>query len=216
MADKPKSKKMFTDGLYNTAGTFIYFFLQWVTTIVVVWFAGYTDAGVFSLVVSFTNIFCFISKYGMRNYQISDVDGAYTNAQYLGAKIIASAAAGVGFVIALAVCRFNFYTSVCCVLYMLFKFLESFTDYNFAVFQRLDNYKAIAVSYILKGVLSLGGFAAGLYFGNLLIAIIAMTVLYFAVLLFYDILIISKKEKIGCLSSNFLLSCKPNKKRDSL
>lgn len=194
-----KDKAMWGNTFYNTFGTFFYFFLQWVTTIVVVRLSGYEQAGVFSLIVSFTNIFGFLSKYGMRNYQVSDTEQKYTDAQYFGARLLAVMAAAVCFTVALFVCRFDGYTVLCCIAYMVFKLFESLTDFLFGIFQKLNCYKAIAVSYVLKGILPLLGFAGALYFfKNLFLAIIAMAALYFLVLILYDIFIIHKHEKIGC------------------
>lgn len=204
---------MWKNTVYNTIGTFLYFFLQWVTTIVVVWFVGYTEAGIFSLVVSFTNIFGFLSKYGMRNYQISDIKREYTDGQYFGARLLAIGAAAVCFTVALLLCRFDSNTALCCIAYMAFKFLEALTDFLFGIFQRLNQYKPIMLSYALKGFFSLAGFIAGLYWlHDLFWAIVVMTLLYLAVVLFYDLPVIHKHEKIGCSfqgSKRLFLVCTP-------
>ena len=49
--------------IYNTIGTFFYFFCQWLTTILVVRISGYEDAGILSIVISFYKyllFYCFI------------------------------------------------------------------------------------------------------------------------------------------------------------
>ena len=182
-----KANKTVKNTIYNTIGTFAYFFFQWITTVVVVRLTGYKDAGVFSLVVSFTNVFGFISRYGMRNYQISDYNDVFSNHQYLGARIWTTGIAIAGFFIVSLFCGFDAYTYVCALAYMIFKLLESLTDYLFAIFQKLDKYKEMAISYILKGILPLLGFIGCLWmFKSLLSAICCMALLYAAIVLCYD------------------------------
>ena len=69
--------------IYNTIGTFFYFFCQWLTTILVVRISGYEDAGILSIVISFTNIFYFIALFGVRNFQVTDINHEFTDRDYL-------------------------------------------------------------------------------------------------------------------------------------
>lgn len=82
--------------LYNTYGTFFYFFCQWLITVFVVRIGNYHLAGVFSLVVSITNVFYCISLYGVRNYQVSDIKCEYSDADYFTLRTITSI---IGFVL---------------------------------------------------------------------------------------------------------------------
>ena len=198
--------------LYIT-GTFLYFFFQWLTTVLVVRLAGYEQAGIFSLAVSFSNVFFFIAKFGIRNFQISDTKGVYTSSQYLGARLMAAFLAIAAFAISLAAARLSGETAVACVAYMLFKLEEAVTDHQFSVFQRYEQYRAILISYSVKGIVSLGGFVAGLYFSkSLLAAILLMAAMYGAVMLFYDVRLQRRWEKFGCSFSQactILRSCIP-------
>ncbi len=190
-----KNKALLTNSIYYIFGTFIYFFFQWLTTILVVRLAGYEQAGIFSLATSFSNIFFFIAKFGIRNFQISDTTGNYSSGQYLGARLIAAGIAMVAFGLALFEADFSAEMSVACAAYMLFKLAEAVTDHQFSVFQHYEEYGAILFSYSIKGALSLGGFVAGLlFFHNLLVAIALMTVMYAIVMISYDIRLQQRKE----------------------
>lgn len=208
-----RTNKTVKNTVYNTIGTFAYFFFQWVTTVVVVRLAGYGDAGVFALVVSFTNVFGFISRYGMRNYQISDYNNVFSSHQYFGARIWTTGIAIAGFFFISMFCGFDLYTYICALAYMAFKFLESLTDYLFAIFQKLDKYKEMAISYIIKGVLPLLGFIGFLwFFKSLFAAICCMTLLYALIILCYDFSCIQAKKTLRVSfkgSKKILSACLP-------
>ena len=51
--------------IYNTVGTFFYFFCQWAITVLVVKIGGYSNSGILSITISMTNIFYMISMYGV-------------------------------------------------------------------------------------------------------------------------------------------------------
>lgn len=194
-----KQKHLLENSVLYMAGTFLYFFFQWLTTVLVVRLAGYEQAGVFSLAVSFSNVFFFIAKFGIRNFQISDTNGNYSSGEYLGARVLAALLALVAFFASLAVADFSLETVVACVAYMLFKLEEAVTDHQFSLFQHYDEYRAILFSYAAKGVFSLGGFVAGLsLFHSLLAAIMLMVIAYGVVMLLYDVRLLCRWERPSC------------------
>ena len=65
--------------LYNSVGFIVYLFCQWLITIVVVRLSNYEDAGILSLAMSINNILYAISTFGLRNYQVSDIENKYSN-----------------------------------------------------------------------------------------------------------------------------------------
>lgn len=52
--------------LINSAGSLVLFFGQCVISLVIVRITGYGDAGVFSLAMSISNVFCFVANYNIR------------------------------------------------------------------------------------------------------------------------------------------------------
>lgn len=172
--------------IYNTIGTFFYFFCQWLTTILVVRISGYEDAGILSLVISFTNIFYFIALFGVRNFQITDINHEFTDRDYLNSRHITSGIAFLLFVITMFCMKFNKVTVLCCILYMIFKIFEGYTDVIFGIWQNNDGYFEILISYIAKGLLTVIGFCAGVYFFNLSGAIAIQALVYFLFIVLYD------------------------------
>ncbi|MEG0803860.1 MAG: lipopolysaccharide biosynthesis protein [Pygmaiobacter sp.] len=180
---------MTKNAVCNTVGTFIYFFFQWLTTILVVRLGDFESAGLFSLAISFCNLFGFISRYGIRNFQVTDVDRIFSDGQYLGHRILTTVISLLPFFV-LMLYRYGRqpYFMGCILCYMLFKYLESVTDLLFGVMQRAERYDWILTSYFAKGFLPVAVFAGLLWAkSGLLFAIIGMAIIYFAVVVIFDL-----------------------------
>ena len=173
--------------LYNTYGTFFYFLCQWLITVFVVRIGNYHLAGVFSLVVSITNVFYCISLYGVRNYQVSDIKCEYSDADYFTLRTITSIIGFVLFIVTIKTLHYDFEINSCCIIYMLYKIGEAFSDLLFGFNQKYDKYKNIAISYTLKGVGTLVLFIFTLYFTkDLFKTIISNVVVYFTIIFLFD------------------------------
>ena len=57
--------------LWNTIGTFLYTFAQWVLTVLVVRMDSYESAGYLAIAITASSTYLQIALYGMRNFQIS-------------------------------------------------------------------------------------------------------------------------------------------------
>jgi len=184
----------------NTAGTVLYYCCQWLTTVFVVRIAGYDASGTFSLVISYANIFGFISLYNLRNYQLSDVTHRFAPAQYTAAYTGTSIAALVLFFAILPFCGFDRYTILCCIAYMLFKYCETAMHYLFTYYQLQGRYDRILFSFILKSFLPLLAFIVMLWLGyGLLASILLMAAAFLLTLAIYDIPRM-KKNKLTAFS----------------
>lgn len=188
---KNKKRTVFSGIALNTYGTLVYFFCQWVLTVLVARLNGYADAGVFSLAISFANIFAYIELWGVRNFQISDIQEEYSNGMYAGARIISTIIALVLIPPVLMYYNYERTVVVCCLIAVAYKTFESVTDLFFGVMQRTNRYDCIAVSYTLKGLLPAVAFAVLLAIKYPLhIAMIGMLLVYMAVVVLYDAVIL--------------------------
>ena len=138
---------MLKNTLLNSGSSILYFFLQWLTTVLSVRFASFETAGVFALAISFTNIFYFLALFGIRNFQVSDVTNTYSNGQYAAARLVAAFIALVGFLSAAFLTDLSPYVFGCYFIYMIFKLFEAYTEGYFAVLQKHNRYGMLAVSY---------------------------------------------------------------------
>lgn len=187
MAENRKSSLLSNIGVY-TIGLFAYYFLQWYTTVAIVRLSGYSDAGILSIVISFSNIFGFIALFGLRNYQICDVEERYSNGEYFSSRLLTVGLSLLCFAVALWQRSYDLQTALCCIAYMAFKTLEAFSDVFFGIMQRRNRYSQIAVSYLLKGLLPTAAFVLLLVLKQgLLVAILGMTAAYLMVMLAYDL-----------------------------
>lgn len=184
---------MLKDTILNTVGSVTYFFMQWLTTVLAARLANFETAGVYALVISFVNIFYSISIFGIRNYQISDVEKYFSTEQYLATRIITMFTALFLCIFTICISPLSKYTLGCCVAYMMFKLEEAFTDGYFAILQTNKIYRELAISYIIKGCISTVAFLVALTkTQSLLSAILWMTAGYGICIVTIDIKYCSK------------------------
>lgn len=184
----PGDELMLKSTFLNTGSSIVYFFAQWITTVLAVRLANFETAGIFAMAISYTNLFYFLALFGIRNYQISDVEKRFSDGQYLAARIVTMALAAVGFLVVSLVKDLPEYTFFCYGVYMLFKLGEAYTEGYFPLLQLREDYVTLAVSYTAKGLISTAAFALSLYMtADLLTATIWMTASYGLCVLALDI-----------------------------
>lgn len=188
---------MLKNTLLNTGSSVIYFFLQWLTTVLAVRLANFEAAGIYSLAISFSNLFYCLSIFGIRNYQISDVAQRFSGGQYFAARIVTAVIATVVFSAAVSSLGLANYQRHCYIVYMLFKLEEAFTEGYFPLLQIREDYCSLALSYTVKGCAAAAAFAAALLASHdLLTAILGMTAGYGVCILVLDVPCLHKM-KIG-------------------
>lgn len=179
---------MLQDTLLNTGSSIIYFFLQWLTTVLAVRLANFELAGIYSLTISYINLFYCLALFGIRKYQISDVDKRFSDGQYFAARIMAVALTVAVFTGMLWISSMSDYRRLCAGAYLLFKFGEAFSDGYFPLLQLRGDYLRLSWSNTAKGCISTAAFAAALYITHdLFMAIVWMVLGYGACILTLDI-----------------------------
>lgn len=182
-----KEKSTLANIFYNSFGTMYYYGCQWLTTLLVVRLSGYSDAGVYSIAMTFTAAFAILALYNTRQYQVADVAGEYSDRAYIRSRYFSMAAA---FAICCAGLFFNSYTPYqwgAVLLYMLFKCVEAWVDVYHGIDQKNGRMDYVCYSYLLRGSLMLAGFCGILHVtGNLVLAIGGITLLTGLVAVFYD------------------------------
>lgn len=182
-----KKKSTLANIFYNTFGTFAYYGCQWLTTILIVHLSGYTDAGNYSLAMTFTAAFGIFALYNTRQYQVSDVEGEYSDTIYIISRYIAMAGAFLVCAIALFFNSYTPYQWGIILIYMVFKCGEAWVDVYHGICQKHGRMDYICYSYLMRGLLMIVMFCGVVYVTrNLLYAITAMTVFTYGVVFFYD------------------------------
>ena len=182
-----KNKKLKQNLFYNSIGNFAFLALQWLTTILVVQLSGYKDAGILSLSMSFANSLYAFSSFGMRNFQSSDINYNYDNYTYIKSRLLTCIIGYSLFFIVILIMHYSLYVKLCILIYLLYKSVEAFDDVYYGALQREWTMKEIGLSYIFHGVSSFLSFIIGLlYFKNILVSFLIMTITSIIITIFYD------------------------------
>ena len=173
---------------WNFIGNLFYMATQWILTILVVRLAGYSVSGEFALAISVTNIFYAVAVYGMRNYQVSDIESQFSDLDYILSRVVTNVFAVI---LCMLFCRLNSYSRQQCwiiFLYMLFKVSESFIDVFHGCIQKKWRLDLIGQSFLLRAFFNTLVFVVVLMLtDSLAISIFFMMVVSFSVLIFFDI-----------------------------
>ena len=175
------------DVILLNLGNFTYLGAQWIISVALVRLGGFEDAGLFSLAMSVANVFVVFGNYGLRTYQVSDINNRFTNGTYIINRIITVIISFVFCVCyGLAVGYSALKISIICA-YMLYKCIEAISDVLSAIWQKDGDITSVSITAGVKGLLNMFAFfAAYLISRNLLTACIFMALSSVLVLITYD------------------------------
>lgn len=74
--------------LWNMLGSMLTAFQSVIMLMILTRTLGLTDAGIFTIAYANANLFLTIGKYGMRNYQVSDVKHQYSFKEYKASRVV--------------------------------------------------------------------------------------------------------------------------------
>ncbi|MBQ8814166.1 MAG: lipopolysaccharide biosynthesis protein [Lachnospiraceae bacterium] len=172
--------------IYST-GMVFYLACQWLTIILVSNLSGNTGAGIYNLAISISNPFSAIALYGIRPYQVSDINDRFSSRIYVSSRVVT---AGLAFLLCAGRVILGGYTgeaAVCILLYMLLRIAEAAVDVFQGIEQKGDRMDAVGVSFYLRAVVTIVAFVAGqLLFDNLMLSMLAMPLASFVVIWIYD------------------------------
>ena len=200
---------------WNTWGSVIYLGTQWLQTILVVRLLGYEDAGVFSLAMAVTNIFYAISVYGMKNFQISDIDAKYSAGNYVLSRGVTGISSFLLCSIFAVINNYDIRQITCIVAYMVFKLSETFFDVFLGFYQKHWRMDCMGKSMTIRAIMMLIIFPVVLWLTkDLFLAIVIMTISVFSVIIFYDLKNANRLETIQLLKDHnriwpLLVECIP-------
>lgn len=192
-----ENKNIKRNMLFNTVGAVTYYFCQWFMSVIVVWISGYEIAGVFGIATTVTASPTIISLFNVRNYQVSDVDGKFSQRTYINSRLYTNAFA---FVVCMLLSLLNGYETekiVIIMAYMIYKLAEGFADVYYGIEQRYGRMDYSGISLVLRGVITLLCFIIfQFYFENLLLSFSVISIGSFGVIFLFDRRIIDKWDNI--------------------
>ena len=173
--EKNQRRSLGRSVIWNTLGNIVYLMAQYVLQIVVTRMSGNYAAGLLSTAMTVTNITLSVANYGMRSFQISDLEHKYTDRTYLRSRWLTVMAAGVGTAAFAMAVSYSNEQRIAILLYTLIRLSEGFIDVWHGYLQRDDRMDLVGRLFGLRGLLTMGGFAAGLaLFGGSLNAALAL------------------------------------------
>ena len=182
-----KRYSLLQNSLFNTVGTIVYFFCQWLISLLIVRMGSTKDVSDLQLAMSVSNIFLSVASYNMRPFQVSDVKGEYRASDYIASRILTCGAALAG---CLGYCLWWGYGGVALsviMLYMMYRLNESVSDVLHGIDQLHDRMDHVCWSYVIRGILTAAGFGLVFRFtGNLLLSILFILAATNLVVLTYD------------------------------
>lgn len=161
---------------WNTVGSIAYLACQWLTTVAVVRLSSdFTYAGDLSLAMTISNLFVPIGLYKIRSFQVSDLSCEYSSGEYIGFRLSTIV---LGFVFVLPYAFFTCQQSslLPVYLYCIYKSIEVMVDVFHGIDQKAGNMIYCGMSMLLRGILSLLVFCAGMYISHSLVLSIVLMI----------------------------------------
>lgn len=173
--------------IWNSSGSFVYLLFQWLINYLVVILLGFKDAGIFSLAIAITSVAFASSLYGIRGYQVSDVTRKYSDKNYIATRIVTCFLSIIGVLVYLTLYRYDIYTTLCIITFLLFKISEAYVDVYHGIIQRGMRMDFIGKSFILRGIISNLLFIGTIILTkNLLLSICILAISSFILIFLYD------------------------------
>lgn len=173
--EKSDRARMGKSVIWNTLGNIVYLAAQYVMQIAITRMSGNYAAGLLSTAMTVTNITLSVANYGMRSFQISDLEHKYTDRTYLKSRWLTVAAAGVGTAVFAMLVSYSAAQRLAILLYTLIRLSEGYIDVWHGYLQREERMDLVGRLFGLRGLLTIGGFIGGLaLFGGELNAALAL------------------------------------------
>ncbi len=186
------------DIVWNMVGSFLYALASMVLTMIVVQLVGDEQGGIFTFAfTTFGQQMFMVAYFGIRPYQITDVEERYTFGDYLHLRIVTSLSAiliGIGF---LFIQGYTLQKTLVVFFMVCYKVIDGFADAYEAEFQRSGRLYLTGKSNTFRTLLSVGCFSVSLYFTRdlILAAVVAVGAQLLGLVLF-DIVIIGQLPNI--------------------
>lgn len=192
-----KKVNMKKNVIWNTVGNIFYCACQWLITVLVVRIDSFEASGYLSLAMTTSSSFSAISLFGMRHFQVSDVNEEYSSREYYGSRIISCVIAQIACMLYAAFVSSSTYIFLCITLFMLVRIAEALADVFHGMNQKFDRYDLIGKSYLLRGMITVVSFSIGLFTThNLMITLLIMALLNLFAALAFDRICTGKLENI--------------------
>lgn len=186
-ADKPASL-LRHNFAWTLAGNVAFSASQWGLMVVLARLAGPEGVGRYALAVALTTPIVMLSNMQLRGVQATDTTGRFSFSEYLGLRLLTTAAALSGIVLLACASHYGIATLSVVVAIACAKSFESLSDVCYGQLQQRERMGGIAISMTMRGLLSVAALTAVLWStGSLPWACAAMAATWLGVLWAYDL-----------------------------
>ena len=179
--------------LWNAAGNLIYLGSQWLITVLVANIGNFKDAGILSIAMSISATFQTLAMFGLRNFQISDVENKYSDSAYVKFRVVTCTVALLGCMLFSLLGGYGVGYLLPIFIFMLFRLSENFSDVLHGIAQKNGRLDIAGKSFAIKGLSTLVIFIAGYKLSdNLSVSLLLMAALSWTSTLLYDMVVVRK------------------------
>lgn len=191
--------------IWNMIGSMIMAFQSVIMLIIITRILSLYEAGVFTLAYASANLFLNIGKYGMRNFQVSDLKHQFTFSDYRFSRIITTFIMfTVSVIYVIVASKQNDYSmdKAWVIIWMcLFKMVDSFEDVYLGLYQQQGRLDVSGKMLSLRMISTVVLFAACLIISrNLLVSLVISTIFTSGIMVCFILLTYSqfenKQEKV--------------------
>ena len=187
--------------IWNAAGNLIYMACQWIVTVLVTNLGDFYDAGVLSIAMSVSATFRTLAMFGIRNYQVSDVDNKYSDTCYVFFRLITCTAALVACMAFALAADYTGEQLLAIFLFMMFHLAENFSDVLHGIAQKNERLDIAGQSFAIKGIGILIVFLTCYKLtGNLNLGLFAMALLSWMSTLLFDVFEVRRLTRFSFLA----------------
>lgn len=177
--------------VWNMVGSMIMAFQSVIMLMILTRVLGLNEAGIFTIAYANANLFVTIGKYGMRNFQVSDVSEQFLFQEYLISRLFTTfIMILVSVIYVVCIGNENEYSMEKCfvIIWMcLFKVVDSLEDVYHGLYQQKGRLDVAGKTMAFRLGITLIVFAIGIIFlKNLLLAVIGATVITIFLLILFN------------------------------
>ena len=173
--------------VWNALGNLVFLGCQWLITIFVANLGDFKDAGLLSIAMSLSATFQTISVFGIRSYQVSDLQGKYSDTCYVGFRVITCTVATALCLAFSVIGSYGAEQIVAIALFMFFRLSDNFSDVLYGIAHKNGRLDIVGKSYLIKGPFTLAFFLGGYILTNELnMSLLLMAVSSWCVTVLYD------------------------------
>ncbi|MEG0616670.1 MAG: lipopolysaccharide biosynthesis protein [Oscillospiraceae bacterium] len=173
---------------WNTLGSLSYYAAQWAISMLVLRLVGIEQSGLFTTAFTVTNTFITLASYGMRTYQVADLQGKHSFRAYLYSRLFSCTAASILCILLMFVINYSMQQRIVIILCLAYRITEPISDVLEGECQKAGRLDIGGKSYVLRSFTTILPFFTGIIiFKSISFTLAIMAILSWAVVIIYDI-----------------------------